>query len=456
MSAAAITQIYRYPFASNFDGPRRQLRLAAQAESQTSPHYFQGRMQNPCLTCDLLRGLMRIVQSRFFTPPAMLAKTIALSDPVVTCSDEMLRFEGFSACCGVYARVDLTSETLDGQWLARGTTNVDFNAPMLSALAMVQTTDEVQLAVGADEVRLESGGTQIVEKKVELPIRWLKGLMEVQVCQSRMEEMISVSAIEGRRFLRGLPRMHTHRRPTWIAPAGNGLRVTQIENRDAVRVGGLQRLRILEPLITTAGRLQIYRDPVTAAAAFVLDFPGCRFHLVLSPEVWRGFSGEGQVLSATALSSDEHDTELARVRAALRWDTVLDPAVIAARAATTAQRVTALLGVLSTQGVVGFDLSSQAYFHRLLPFDLDSLRSSSAKMQPRLAAATKLIEEDKVRLGKQCDGKYEVMVASSDVVHRVRIDEQSAKCSCPWHAKHQNDRGPCKHILAAQIFLGIQ
>ncbi|GAA5508610.1 SWIM zinc finger family protein [Novipirellula caenicola] len=456
MSAAAITQVYRYSFASEYDAPRRHLCLAAQPEPQSSPLYFQGRLQAPRLTCDLLRGLMRVVQSRFFAPPAMLAKTIALSDPVVTCSDEMLRFEGFSACCGAYARVDLTSETLDGQWLTRGTTNVDFNAPMLSALAMVQSTDEVQLAVGADEVRLTSGDTQIVERKVELPIRWLKGLMEVQVCQSRMEEVISVSALEGRRFLRGLPRMHTHRRPTWIVPARNGLRVTQVENRDAVRVGGLQRLRVLEPLVTHAGRLQIYHDPVTSAAAFVLDFPGCRFHLVLSPEIWRGFSGEGQVLSSTALSSDERDKELAHVRAALHWDTVLDPTVIAARAATTAKRVTELLGVLSTQGVVGFDLSNQAYFHRLLPFDLESLRSSSAKMQPRLAAATKLINEGKVRVGKQCLSKYEIMVASSDVVHRVRIDEQSAKCSCPWYAKHQNDRGPCKHILAAQIFLGIQ
>ncbi len=35
---------------------------------------------------------------------------------------------------------------------------------------------------------------------------------------------------------------------------------------------------------------------------------------------------------------------------------------------------------------------------------------------------------------------------------------ETSTCRLPrsWYAKHQNDRGPCKHNLAAQIFLGIQ
>ena len=37
------------------------------------------------------------------------------------------------------------------------------------------------------------------------------------------------------------------------------------------------------------------------------------------------------------------------------------------------------------------------------------------------------------------------------VEHRVRISDEDAKCSCPWYAKHQGERGPCKHVLAVQI-----
>ncbi|MGL4942941.1 MAG: SWIM zinc finger family protein [Thermoguttaceae bacterium] len=28
-----------------------------------------------------------------------------------------------------------------------------------------------------------------------------------------------------------------------------------------------------------------------------------------------------------------------------------------------------------------------------------------------------------------------------------------SKCTCPWYAKHQGERGPCKHVLAVQLML---
>ena len=53
-----------------------------------------------------------------------------------------------------------------------------------------------------------------------------------------------------------------------------------------------------------------------------------RFHLVISPDVSRGFSGEGQVLSA--LTADRWTELLPRLRAALRWETRRDPRRMAA------------------------------------------------------------------------------------------------------------------------------
>ena len=50
----------------------------------------------------------------------------------------VLRFEAFSACCSTYGRVDLLPRAVEGEWLGRGTTNVDFNAPMRAALAKIQ------------------------------------------------------------------------------------------------------------------------------------------------------------------------------------------------------------------------------------------------------------------------------------------------------------------------------
>ncbi len=75
-----------------------------------------------------------------------------MRDPVVTCNGDRLRFESFSACGGVYARLDVLQEALDGDVVELGTTNVDVNVPLRKALARVGGNDPLHLAVGDDEV----------------------------------------------------------------------------------------------------------------------------------------------------------------------------------------------------------------------------------------------------------------------------------------------------------------
>src|SRR5205807_5456360 len=98
---------------------------------------------------------------------------------------------------------------------------------------------------------------------------------------------------EAVRFLRSLPRARTNRTPSWILPAGRGLRLSRSEAPGCVRVGGLERLRLLEDLAVHARALRIYGGPEGQASAWELVLGDARFHLVLSPEAWRGFSGEG-------------------------------------------------------------------------------------------------------------------------------------------------------------------
>ena len=450
MSVLAVPYTYHYPFSSRFDSGK--LRLATFAPGAVAPpHFFTGHLHRPRRTADLLRGLMTIVQSRFHVPAVMLGKIIALSDPVVTSSDERLRFEGFSACCGAYARLDLLPESVRGETFGRGTTNVDFNQPMLSALAMVRDGDKVTLNVGVDHVELSRNAEMVIEKKVALPVRWLKGFVEVQSCQSRMRLMHDIGGMEAWKFLRSLPRMKTNRRETFVVASGRGLRLSQIAVREAVRVGGLERLRVLENLAADAKSLRIYGDPVTGASAWELVFDDCRFHLVISPEVWRGFSGEGQALHS--LASNEWEPILPQIKAHLAWQAVINE--VALQQATVVGNSLALtsiraaLAALGGQGLVGFDLAEGSYFHRELPFDLEKID----QLHPRLKAARKLLAEQSVRLGTSTKAQTEVIVASSGVEHRVRLTEGDPKCTCPWFAKHANTRGPCKHILAAQILL---
>ena len=53
--------------------------------------------------------------------------------------------------------------------------------------------------------------------------------------------------------------------------------------------------------------------------------------------------------------------------------------------------------VLGARGLVGFDLSSQAYFHRELPFDLSEVE----KLQPRLKAARQILDNEQISLTRR-------------------------------------------------------
>jgi len=448
MSALALDYSYRYSFASAFQARSEgsRLRLATFGGYVDNPYFFEGQLIRPRLTADLLRALMEIVHSRFHIPPAMVARIKLQADPVVTCSDDRLRFEAFSGCCSTYARVDLLPQAVEGEAFGRGTTNVDFNAPMLAALAQIRDSDVVTLSVGDNEVRLDRGDAAIIEKKVALPVRWLKGFVEVQSYQSGMQPKHEISGIEALRFLRSLPRAAS-KHPTWIVSSGRSLRLSQVRTADGVRVAGLERMRVLENLLPLARQMRIFGDATTETAAFELIFDEARFHLVLSPDVWRGFSGEGQAL--TMLASTEWQESLPRIRQALKWNATIDSSAIALETGLSAPAVKAALAALGARGLVGFDLDAQAYFHRELPFDLSLLDEH----QPRLQNARKLVADDRVKLSSTVDDQQEFFVGGTDVEHRVRVSAGGSKCSCPWYSKHQGQRGPCKHILAAQIFL---
>lgn len=151
MSAiASLAYTYHYPFASNLvqRGSGAGLRLATSGDAEPCPHFFRGRLEHPKETADQLLTLAQVVTSRFYLPGAMRQ-----FDPVVTINDRVLRFEGFSSCCGVYARADFNASAFNAELHGRGTTNVDFNSSMRAALACVRELDEVTLSVGADEGR---------------------------------------------------------------------------------------------------------------------------------------------------------------------------------------------------------------------------------------------------------------------------------------------------------------
>jgi hypothetical protein len=235
MAGPALAHVYRYQRASSLRGP--ELTLATSGGAEAHPHFFVGGLAEPALAAQALWTLSRVVQSRYHVPAAMLQKILILADPVVTSGAELLRFEGFSSCASVYTRVDLLPDAFTSRDVARpGTTNVDFNAEMRAALARVRSGDRLGLSVGHGEVVLEADHGPVIERKVPLPLRWLKGFVEVQAYQAAMRPRLELRGPEAARFLRSLPRTKTGKHASWIVPSGASIRLSQRASSDAVRV----------------------------------------------------------------------------------------------------------------------------------------------------------------------------------------------------------------------------
>jgi uncharacterized Zn finger protein len=131
----------------------------------------------------------------------------------------------------------------------------------------------------------------------------------------------------------------------------------------------------------------------------------------------------------------------------LRWQACIRPRELAAEAGIDEPVARLALARLGVRGLVGFDLGDDAWFHRELPFD----RSVIEANQPRLVEARELVAAGAVRITKLDGTVVEGWVRGAEVEHRVRLDGEEARCTCPWFSRNQGARGPCKHVLAARL-----
>ncbi|MDK1472608.1 SWIM zinc finger family protein [Streptomyces sp. 549] len=428
------------------------------AGAEANPRFFHGFLTEPQAASQALLAVADIAAARYHRRLAA-----ASLDPVVTANGDRLRFESFSGCCGVYARLDVLPRGLDGDDIRHGTTNVDVNSPLRESLSRVGSGDPLHLRVGPEEMAVTTLTGPVVEKKVPLPDRWLRGFAETQVIASGFDLRAELGAVQAQRYLRSLPRGATASGGVgWVVPAAGTLRPTTRPVPGAVCLPGPARLGVLHRVLRHVTGLRVYGPPVAAggaafgsgadggpvASAWEVSLPGMRLTLMLSPQAARGFSGEGAVLehlaTGTAVEAEEAATDAELTAALLAWDPRIDPADLADRSGLPRDRVRAALTRLGTAGRVGYDTAEAAYFHRELPYDADRVE----RHNPRLRSARALLEAGAVTL----DGDL-ATVRSEDRVHHVRreADGRRTHCTCPWWAEHRGGRGPCKHVLAVGL-----
>lgn len=428
--------------------PNQGLFLCASPTGAAQLPFFSGVLRSPRRSADLLLAVSKVVRTRFYTPPGMLARILQAKDPVITCGEAVLRFEGFSECCGVYARLDLLEDALEFRSAQRGAANVDFNPEMRAALSRLRDGETAALTVSREGMSLKSARASAFEKSVDLPERWVRGFAEAQAHQAAMDFRFESSATEATRFFRSLTQRATRGVQFAHCTAGP-IQWSQNSGQGRVPVGGPERLRILNDIVRHAQRLYVYSNE-SGTSAWRLDTPDSRFWLVLSPSASRGLSGEGQHLSDLAGSGVDANLQNPRLEPLLRWQDSIDLPQLAQALEISTEAARAQLAQLSLRGRAGFDLATCAFFHRELPFS--ALQSIPAPT--RLTAAKALKSSNKLSFAE--DGKS-IWVRGKDAEYLVRrTAEGEWRCTCAWIGRHGTSRGPCKHILAATLFLQDQ
>ena len=397
------------------------------------PVYFSGLVARPEITAAGLLTVADVAMARY--ADVGLMQRLANLDPIVTASGDRLRFESFSACNGVHARFDLLAEGVDSGEIAFGTTNVDINQPLRTALARVDRAELLHVAVGRDALGVSTFERSYVERKVGLPDRWVRGCAEVPVIAESMTPVATMRSSQITRFLGELPPVAPPGPLRFLLVVGGTPRTVAHRVPGSVPITGTSRLAACSRIARFASELTAYTGP-NDTSAWVFELPGARLTLVLSPGPYRGFSGEGGLLallagpSAAALGH--------HLLAHLAWTPSIDETALSGASGLDPHQVRTGLAWLAAAGRVGYDLTEQTSFHRDLPVNGEKV----LRRNPRLVGAQRLVERGAI----SPDGSG-FLVRGATSTYRVQVDG----CTCPWFAEYGGSRGPCKHLLAVAL-----
>ena len=419
----------------------------------TDPTFFKGFATEPQVLARGLLVLADITATRYFN-----YMPLVLRDPILSAQGDMLRAECFSACNGVYARLDLLKSGFDGK-IGLGTTNVDIGIELRAALMHIKQKDKMHLNIGdiglmvshfekpSQDSKITQVKNKVHERPVEMPDRWVRALGNSAEIHRGMKPVFSVNAIHAQAFIATLPPPTGKNQATWLVPSPKGIKLMARRSGKAAYVSGLHRLSALKRVMTNIKGMTFYMPDEPGASMIEVELTGMRITLSLTADAQHGYSGEGALLTALAKEDVLEDVEA--ISSMLSFEAALNEQKMAKLWGMDDGRMQTALTHLAVSGKLGFDVHENVYFHRELPDDPNRI----LKDNPRLVSARKLIEFI------EKSGENQRTIRSKDVEYIVHLssdkDIQKARCSCTWYLNHMNKRGPCKHILAVQLKEGL-
>ena len=418
---------------------------------ENDPLFFNGEIIYPTIVSGGLLVLADIVSTRYFK-----YVPVAQRDPILSAQGDILRAECFSACNGVYARMDLFQSALDGEILY-GTTNVDIGSNLRKSLFNVKQGDRLKFRIGDDGWKaLHSKNldgsvlTDIhIQRPVKMPDRWVRALGNCAMLHQNMEYKFHIEGMQAKSFIAMLPAATGKERSGWLTPTKTGVMLKPKEEKNSVYISGLHRLSALKRVMSNVNAVYFYapNDGEPGQMMVEVCMTGANITLSLTAKSYEGYSGEGALLDS--LSTPKILECADKIDDILNFESRLDIDKISKSIGIVKNDMNDAMELLAVSGKLGFDVRDRAFFHRELPDDPDRV----LKDNPRLEGAKKLVEDteyidDNIWHVKSGDTTYRVIYPTDENL-------ENAKCTCTWYLKHQNSRGPCKHILAVKLKKGV-
>jgi hypothetical protein len=484
-----VTFDYASPSAMVSERDRALLGFSADARR---PVRFHGRIQAQLpLVRFALRALGEVIWSRdeWVSDEEW---TWSVLDPVITVHPDRIFFEAFSGDQSAYAALllDPALFATDGE-IRTGTTNVDFTAWLWGALGELRSSRETWLRIdpGGFAVETKNAGGRF-EPKVDVPESWVRGFLQIQAAMTLPGTRLSVRPVDllsAIRFLRYTKARVSPRALRYEFFPGQDARIVlepwehPVPLRGAthgymepriVRTWGRRRLKLIEPLLPFAERVDIYLKGRGLPSFYAVKLPGMTFLLGLSgwsAQRWTGAGSFDLLGGATKATPDVVES----VRRFLAEHYKATEKELAETLTQPAPMIHAALTQLCRLGRAIYDVESRAFRHRELfaePIDEAKLYPPDPRSEQAAAflAANDLMIEScdpqetrKVRKLKTPDGVVvrEIVYRDWRVTGRVGqskgveivIDDNGrvifGKCPCAFFQENLLGRGPCEHMI---------
>jgi hypothetical protein len=397
-------------------------------------------------------------------------------DPIVSVQEDATFFEGFSVDESVYGRVRLAHQSLDSHDAIKlGTTNIDFGIPLEREFSRIRTYRPLDLTVGAQAVQIETEVGAAIEKKIDLPESWVRGLVEVQSALMLSPVTLRLSpafvadivarleAEKEKHGPRSLKFRLTPNEPVSVELEPWGTVVVDHTSKytgarpEEIRVWGRRRLLILKDVLPDVTSLDVRLLGSGMPSFWTLRVDEVELTVGLSG--WTALDWSGRARFSALMPSANVSTQLmTRAAALLKSSGGLNPGQLAGSADVGEVDARGALQKLCMMGKAMFDPDTASFRWRELYPEFDLTKLSAPALEERKgielhASGTVSIESESIE-----DGRRTRVASVSDATDRTTTLETDsdgrvtyAECTCGHFRANKLREGPCRHMVALSL-----